>query len=115
MQSRDLEDRMARKGIGMRDGLVQSFFAPATRPRIIRAEGIWFIDSEGRRYIDASSGPVACNLGHGNPRVLDAMTRQARDLAFAFPTQFETEANEKLGHHLAELYGPGRHCHVGGV
>jgi adenosylmethionine-8-amino-7-oxononanoate aminotransferase len=91
----------------MRNGLVQSFFAPAKRPRVVRAEGIWFIDSEGRRYLDASSGPVACNLGHGNPRVLDAMARQARELAFAFPTQFETDANSKLGERLAELCGPG--------
>lgn len=91
----------------MRHGLVQSFFAPAARPRIVRAEGIWFTDSEGRRYMDASSGPVACNLGHGNPRVLEAMSRQARDLAFAFPAQFETEVNEALGARLAELCGPG--------
>lgn len=91
----------------MRNGLVQSFFAPAARPRIVRAEGIWFTDSNGRRYLDASSGPVACNLGHGNPRVIEAMTRQAKDLTFAFPMQFETEVNEKLGARLAELSGPG--------
>ena len=91
----------------MQNGLVQSFFAPAKRPRLVCVEGIWFIDSDGRRYIDASSGPVACNLGHGNARVLDAMARQARDLAFAFPTQFETDANAKLGERLAELCGPG--------
>ncbi len=91
----------------MRNGLVQSFFAPAVRPRIVRAEGIWFIDSEGRRFIDASSGPVACNLGHGNPRVLDAMARQARELAFAFPSQFETDASAALGERLAALCGPG--------
>ena len=47
----------------MQNGLVQTFFAPATRPRLVRAEGIWFIDSDGRRYIDASSGPA------GTPRV----------------------------------------------
>ena len=91
----------------MQNGLVQTFFAPATRPRLVRAEGIWFIDSDGRRYIDASSGSLACNLGHGNARILDAMARQARDLAFAFPTQFETDANAKLGERLAELCGPG--------
>ena len=91
----------------MQRGLVQSFFAPASRPRIVRAEGVWFTDSEGRRYLDASSGPVACNLGHAHPRVLDAMMRQAREVTFAFPTQFETEVNERLGARLAELSGPG--------
>ena len=91
----------------MQRGLVQSFFAPAVRPRIVRAEGVWFTDSAGRRYLDASSGPVACNLGHAHPRVLDAMMRQAREVTFAFPTQFETEVNERLGNRLAELSGPG--------
>lgn len=91
----------------MQRGLVQSFFAPAARARIVRAEGVWFTDCEGRRYLDASSGPVACNLGHAHPRVLDAMMRQAREVTFAFPTQFETEVNERLGARLAELSGPG--------
>lgn len=91
----------------MHRGLVQSFFAPAARPRIVRAEGVWFTDNAGRRYLDASSGPVACNLGHAHPRVLDAMMRQAREVTFAFPTQFETEVNERLGIRLAELSGSG--------
>ncbi len=49
---------------------VQSFFLPPgapRKPRIRHAEGIWFEDTDGNRLIDASSGPVASNLGHGNP------------------------------------------------
>lgn len=91
----------------MRNGLVQSFFASAKRPRAVRAEGIWFIDDQGRRYLDASSGPIACNIGHGNRRVLEAMRRQAETLAFAFPTVFETEPNERLGARLSALCGAG--------
>jgi len=89
---------------------IQSFFLPPEaprKPRIRRAEGIWFEDTDGNRLIDVSSGPVASNLGHGNPRVLDAMMRQARDAAFAFPMQFESEANIALGERLARLCGPG--------
>src|SRR3954452_19183183 len=88
---------------------IQSFFPrPQTpRPRIRRAEGIWFEDVDGNRYLDASSGPVVSNLGHGNKRVLDAMARQAADVAFAFPMQWETEANIRLTERLAELAGPG--------
>lgn len=91
----------------MSPGLVQQFFPAAARPRIARAEGIWFVAEDGRRLMDASSGPVVSNLGHGNPRVLDAMTRQARDAAFAFPMQFESAANAELGALLAQLAGPG--------
>ena len=89
---------------------IQSFYMPpeaARKPRIRRAEGIWFEDTDGNRLIDASSGPVASNLGHGNPRVLDAMMRQARDAAFAYPMQFESDANIALAERLARLCGPG--------
>lgn len=88
---------------------IQAFFAPSAspRPRIRRAEGVWFEDTEGRRYMDASSGPVVSNLGHGNPRVLAAMAKQAAEVAFAYPGQFESEANVRLSAQLAELAGPG--------
>ncbi len=98
-------DTVERQGGG-----VQNFFLPpgARRPpRIKRAEGIWIEATNGARYIDVSSGPVACNLGHGNPRVLEAMVRQARETAFAYPAQFESEANIVLGDRLARLAGPG--------
>lgn len=89
---------------------VQVFLAPhgSTRlPRIARGEGIYMWDEAGRRYIDVSSGPVANNLGHGNVRVLAAMREQAEKVAFAFPGQFESAANEDLANLLTELAGPG--------
>ena len=89
---------------------IQSFFAPPEaprRPRIRRAEGIWFEDDAGRRTIDVSSGPVASNLGHGNKRVLAAMQAQAELAVFATPSQFESAANIALAEKLAALCGPG--------
>ena len=88
---------------------IQAFYPrPATpRPRIRRAEGVWLEDVDGNRYMDASSGPVVSNLGHGNKRVLAAMAQQAADVAFAFPMFWESEANIRLSERLAELAGPG--------
>ncbi len=89
---------------------VQVFLAPQGTPRlprVDRGEGIYFWDTDGNRYIDVSSGPVANNLGSGNARVLDAMRKQAERAAFAFPGQFESEANEKLADLLTSLAGPG--------
>ncbi|WP_340107814.1 aspartate aminotransferase family protein [Pikeienuella sp. HZG-20] len=77
------------------------------RPRVVRGEGIYFWDDQGQRYLDTSSGPVANNLGSGNPRVLEAMRKQAEAVAFAFPGQFESEANENLANLLTSLAGPG--------
>ena len=89
---------------------IQVFLAPAgtpRRPRIARGEGIYMWDEHGRRYIDVSSGPIANNLGHGNRRVIEAMRAQAEKVAFAFPGQFESQANEDLAALLTGLAGPG--------
>jgi adenosylmethionine-8-amino-7-oxononanoate aminotransferase len=75
-------------------------------PMIDRAEGIYMWDTDGKRYIDASSGPVVSNLGHGNKRVLAAMMAQAEKAVFASRTAFESEANVKLSDLVTGLAGP---------
>jgi len=88
----------------------QAFSRPAGAPplpRIARGEGIWLIDTAGNRYLDASSGPVASNLGHGHPRILAAMEAQARQAVFATYSQFESAANLDFAERLARLAGPG--------
>jgi 4-aminobutyrate aminotransferase-like enzyme len=45
---------------------------------IVRAEGVWMYDAEGRRYLDAYNNvPV---VGHCHPYVVEELTRQARTL-----------------------------------
>lgn len=92
-------------------GSAQADFArppgAARLPRIARAQGVWLYDTEGRAYLDASSGPVASNLGHGHPRILAAMEAQARRAVFAYPSQFESAANIEFSERLARLAGPG--------
>jgi 4-aminobutyrate aminotransferase-like enzyme len=45
---------------------------------IVRAEGVWMYDSQGRRYLDAYNNvPV---VGHCHPYVVDELARQARIL-----------------------------------
>ncbi len=45
---------------------------------LVRGEGAWLIDADGRRYLDAYNNvPV---VGHGHPRVVEAIVRQARRL-----------------------------------
>ena len=69
---------------------------------IDRAEGIYFWDPEGKRYIDFNSQLMSVNIGHGDRRVADAIAAQANTLAFAAP-QFATEVRGRLGELLAEL------------
>ncbi len=46
-------------------------------PLIVRGEGNELIDMDGRRYLDAIASWWAVNLGHGNPRLVRAITDQA--------------------------------------
>lgn len=91
-------------------GSIQLFYSRkslANRPTISHAEGIYMWDTKGRRYLDASSGPVVSNIGHGNARVIDAMMTQARKATFASRAVFENEPNILLADLITGLAGPG--------
>jgi len=50
---------------------------------LCEGRGVWLSDLEGRRYLDMMSGYSAVSLGHGHPKILEAMNRQAARLAVA--------------------------------
>ena len=52
---------------------------------IKRAEGVYFWDTSGKRYLDFNSMTMCVNIGHGNQRVIEAMVNQARELPYAAP------------------------------
>jgi taurine---2-oxoglutarate transaminase len=87
-----------------RDHTIFSWSAQANvHPIVIdHAEGIYFWDADGKRYIDFNSQLMSVNIGHGDRRVADAIAEQAHKLAFAAP-QFATEVRARLGELLAEL------------
>jgi len=46
--------------------------------QLVRGEGVWVYDADGKRYLDAYNNvPV---VGHCHPQVVEALTRQARTL-----------------------------------
>lgn len=45
-----------------------------------RGEGVWLWDTEGRRYLDATSSLWYSNIGHGRTRMADAIAAQIRKL-----------------------------------
>ena len=73
------------------------------RPILDRAEGIYMWDKSGKRYIDGSSGAMVSNIGHSNPKVLEAMRLQMEKSTFGYRLHFETEASEALADKLAGL------------
>ena len=52
---------------------------------VSRAEGRYYWDTEGRRYFDAIGGIFVANLGHGHPRVVEAVKRQLDQMSFSPP------------------------------
>jgi taurine--2-oxoglutarate transaminase len=59
---------------------------------ITDAEGIYFTDSAGKRYIDFSSQLMCSNLGHKNAAVIEAIVKQAERLPYIAPG-FANEAS----------------------
>ena len=50
-----------------------------------RAEGLYYWDSEGKRYFDAIGGIFVATLGHGHPRLIAALEQQMAKMTFAPP------------------------------
>jgi len=73
------------------------------RPMLDRAEGIYMWDTQGKRYIDGSSGAMVSNIGHSNPAVLEAMRAQMETSTFGYRLHFQTEASERLAAKTAAL------------
>lgn len=71
-------------------------------PQVVRGEGIYLWDSDGKRYIDASGGAVVVNVGHGVSEIADAVRDQIADVAYAHATMFTSPALETLADRLAQ-------------
>src|SRR6186997_2982496 len=58
-----------------------------------RAEGVYFWDVDGTRYLDFNSQLMGVNIGHGDKRVAEAIAHQAEKLPYISPFQaFEGRA-----------------------
>ena len=71
-----------------------------------KAKGVYFWDVNGKQYLDLNSMVMCVNIGHGDERVIQAITDQARELAFAGPGM-ATKPRALLGKLLAEITPPG--------
>ena len=78
---------------------IQSQTAPIP---MTRAEGVYFWDADGKRYIDFSSQLMNVNIGHQHPKVVKAIQEQAARLCFAHPG-VATEPRGLAGKKIAEV------------
>ena len=76
-------------------------------PRIVRGEGSWLVDAQGKRYLDGSGGPAVFCLGHAHPEVNAAITRQLQEIAYAYRYLFTSTALDSLTETVLRLCGGG--------
>jgi len=74
-------------------------------PMVVRGEGVYLYDADGKQYLDGSGGAAISCLGHGNRVVIDAIKTQAEKLAFAHTMFFTNHPQEKLAARLVERFG----------
>ena len=104
----DLE-RAAAMSRADRDHLVHGF-VPLSRhqaegvPVFVRAEGVYFLDALGKRYIDGLSTLWNVHVGHGRKEITRAVAHQMDRLAYA-PTLIgpTSEPTIRLASRLAEM------------
>lgn len=73
---------------------------------LVDAEGCYFTDGNGKRYLDFSSQLMCMNLGHKNPAVIRAIEEQARALPYAAPF-YATTTRAELSKLLLEVLPDG--------
>ncbi|GAC1380081.1 MAG: aspartate aminotransferase family protein [Marmoricola sp.] len=81
-------------------------FADADIPTIVRGEGAYIYDANGKRYLDGLAGLFVNQLGHGREDLADAAAKQARQLAFHPLWSYAHPAAMELAERVAS-YAPG--------
>jgi 4-aminobutyrate aminotransferase-like enzyme len=96
-------DRTSRALALKRDFLVPCVYHFYQRPPVlVRGEGAFLFDAEGRRYVDCFSGVTVMNAGHSNPAIIEAAVDQLRQLQHTTGI-YLTEPALDLARVLAEL------------
>ena len=73
--------------------------APA---RAVRGDGVYIVDADGNRYLDACGGAAVSCLGHSHPAVVEAIREQVSTLPYAHTSFFTTDGMEQLADLLVE-------------
>jgi len=76
-------------------------------PIIERAEGVYLYDTDGRPILDGISSWWACALGHGHPRVVEAIREQAGRLQHSILGGMSHPGAIRLAEDICELTPPG--------
>lgn len=76
-------------------------------PTVVRGEGVYLYDGDGKRYLDAAGGAAVVTIGHGVREVVRAMAEQAERVAYTYMAQFTNEPMRRLAARLVGWAPPG--------
>ena len=95
---------------------LQSVWHPCTQMKqhetyplipIAKGDGVWLVDTDGKRYLDGVSSWWVNLFGHNNPRIKDAIKQQLDTLEHVMLAGFTHEPVVGLSEKLAKLTGLG--------
>ena len=66
------------------------------------AKGSYVYDRDGKKYLDFSSQLMNVNIGHGDQRITEAVTKQMQEVSYVYPGM-ATDVRGKLGKKIAEI------------
>lgn len=69
---------------------------------IVSGQGVWLVDSQGRRYFDTLAGLWLNTLGHGRTEIATAVSKQLMSVAFT-PASCVAPETLRLAERLAQL------------
>lgn len=72
-------------------------------PQLVRGEGVYVYDNQGKQYLDAIAGIGVVNIGYGRKRVAEALAAQALRLSYVAPNIFGNEPADRLARQIARL------------
>ncbi len=74
---------------------------------LVKAEGMYYWDDQGRKILDGIAGMWCCNLGHNHPKVVEAIRAQANVLDYAPPFQMAHPLQFELANRVSRITPPG--------
>ena len=94
---------------------LEAFWMPFTANRqfkqaprmLVAAEGMYYRSADGRKILDGTSGLWCCNAGHGRPKIVEAIARQAKELDYAPAFQMGHPKVFELAARLVTYMPPG--------
>ncbi len=71
--------------------------------QFVSGSGVYLIDDQGKRYLDAAGGVAVNVVGHGERRIMDAIAAHADELNYVYGAAFTSPWQEELARNLAGI------------